>query len=73
MRRGAAGPRPRTLVTGAGGMLARAVVPALERAGHEVRPLRRGEADVTDAEALRRAADDRYLRQVAPAPGAVAR
>jgi dTDP-4-dehydrorhamnose reductase len=37
------------LVTGAGGMLAQAVVPALRRGGHEVTGLTRAELDVTDA------------------------
>ena len=39
----------RVLVTGAGGMLAQAVVPALEHAGHEVVPHTRAALDVTDA------------------------
>lgn len=42
----------RVLVTGASGMLARAVVPALESAGHEVRPLTRMDADVTRLESV---------------------
>ena len=41
------------LVTGAGGLLAHAVLPVLGAAGHEVRPLTRAEADVTDLAALR--------------------
>ncbi len=47
----------RALVTGAGGMLARALVPALERAGHEVVAPPEAECDVTDFEALLRVAD----------------
>ena len=43
------------LVTGAGGMLARAVVPALQSRGHEVTPLTRAQLDVTDGDAVRRA------------------
>ena len=39
----------KVLVTGAGGMLAQAVVPALEHAGHEVVPHTRAALDVTDA------------------------
>jgi len=35
------------MVTGAGGMLAQAVVPALRAAGHDVLPLAHGQADVT--------------------------
>ena len=42
----------RALVTGAGGMLAHALLPGLERAGHEVLGLRRGDADVTRLETL---------------------
>ena len=38
----------RVLVTGAGGMLAQAAVPALRRAGHEAIALTRAELDVTD-------------------------
>ncbi len=37
----------KVLVTGAGGMLAHAVLPALAAAGHEVLPLARAQADVT--------------------------
>ncbi|MEA2154616.1 MAG: dTDP-4-dehydrorhamnose reductase [Solirubrobacteraceae bacterium] len=48
----------RLLVTGAGGMLGRAVVEAAQRAGHEVRGATRAELDVTDADALRRAVAD---------------
>ena len=40
------------MVTGAGGMLAHAVVPALEAAGHEVLALTRAQADVTRLEQL---------------------
>jgi len=43
----------KVLVTGAGGMLAQAVVPALEAAGHTVRPLARAALDVTNADAVR--------------------
>jgi dTDP-4-dehydrorhamnose reductase len=39
----------KVLVTGAGGMLAQAVVPALRRAGHEPIAFARAELDVTDA------------------------
>ena len=42
------------LVTGAGGMLATAVVPALERAGHAVTALARAELDVTRESDVRR-------------------
>ncbi len=42
------------LVTGAGGMLAHAVVPALTAAGHAVTACTRAELDVTDLGALRR-------------------
>ena len=45
----------RVLVTGGGGMLARAVVPALRRAGHEPIALTRAELDVTDAAHVRAA------------------
>jgi dTDP-4-dehydrorhamnose reductase len=45
----------RIVVTGAGGMLAHAVLPLLNEAGHEVLGLTRAEADVTD-----------YLRLIAP-------
>ena len=43
----------RVAVTGAGGLLASALVPALEQAGHMVRALRRADADVTRLDALR--------------------
>jgi dTDP-4-dehydrorhamnose reductase len=43
----------RLLVTGAGGMLGRAVVDAATRLGHEVRAVTRAELDITDAEATR--------------------
>jgi dTDP-4-dehydrorhamnose reductase len=52
------------LVTGAGGMLGRAVVGAATRLGHDVRACPRAELDVTDAQATRLAA-------VAARPGAV--
>jgi dTDP-4-dehydrorhamnose reductase len=42
-------------VTGAAGMLARALLPQLEAAGHEVKALRREQADVTSFPALRAA------------------
>jgi dTDP-4-dehydrorhamnose reductase len=42
-------------VTGAAGMLARALLPQLEAAGHEVKALRREQADVTSFHALRAA------------------
>jgi len=42
----------KVLVTGAGGMLARAVLPALERGGHQALGLVRGDADVTRIGAL---------------------
>ncbi len=42
----------KVLVTGAAGMLARAVLPALAAAGHEVRPLARADADITRVESL---------------------
>ena len=48
----------RVLVTGAGGMLAQAVVPALRRAGHETIALARAELDVTDAARVRAAVAD---------------
>lgn len=44
----------RLLVTGAAGMLGRAVVDAAARAGHDVRAASRRELDVTDVAALRR-------------------
>jgi dTDP-4-dehydrorhamnose reductase len=43
----------RVVVTGAAGMLARAVLPALESAGHHVLALPRADADVTRLESLR--------------------
>jgi dTDP-4-dehydrorhamnose reductase len=43
----------KVLVTGAQGMLGRAVVPAIEAAGHEVVGLARGDADVTRLDAMR--------------------
>ena len=52
MREGAA---VRILVTGAGGMLAQAVLPALERAGHAVTALSRTQLDVTRAADVHRA------------------
>jgi dTDP-4-dehydrorhamnose reductase len=45
----------KVLVTGAGGMLARAALPAFAAAGHEVRGLARAELDVTELGAVRRA------------------
>jgi dTDP-4-dehydrorhamnose reductase len=45
----------RIAVTGAGGLLGTALVPALERAGHGVRALRHADADVTRPDELRRA------------------
>lgn len=42
----------RVLVTGAAGMLAHALLPALAARGHEVLPVTRAELDVTDAEAV---------------------
>ncbi len=45
----ATGPSLRVLVTGAGGMLAHDLVPALRSAGHVVTALGRGDLDVTDA------------------------
>src|SRR5690606_9553288 len=47
--------RVRVLVTGARGMLARALIPELERRGHEVIGLGRDALDVTDADAVERA------------------
>jgi dTDP-4-dehydrorhamnose reductase len=52
----------KVVVTGGGGMLAGALVPILEAAGHEVIALSRTELDVTD-----RSAVDRCLRQERPA------
>ena len=46
--------RTRVLVTGAGGMLGRAIVPAAQRAGHGVVAATRADLDVTDAHAVRR-------------------
>jgi dTDP-4-dehydrorhamnose reductase len=46
----------KALVTGAAGMLARALVPALERAGHTVVAPPEAECDVTDFDALAKAA-----------------
>jgi dTDP-4-dehydrorhamnose reductase len=43
----------KALVTGAGGMLGRALIPALTAAGHEAVGLKRGDADVTRLDALR--------------------
>jgi dTDP-4-dehydrorhamnose reductase len=43
----------RLLVTGAGGMLGRAVVDAAQRLGHDVHATTRGDLDVTDAAAVR--------------------
>ncbi|HMD51422.1 MAG TPA: dTDP-4-dehydrorhamnose reductase [Solirubrobacteraceae bacterium] len=45
----------RVLVTGAGGMLARDVLRAGERAGYELHPLSHAELDITDAAAVERA------------------
>src|SRR4051794_34087998 len=45
----------RLLVTGAGGMLGRAVVEAAQRLGHDVCAAARAELDVTDAAAVERA------------------
>ncbi len=45
----------RIAVTGVGGLLATALVPALEQTGHAVRALRRADADVTRLDVLRRA------------------
>ena len=42
----------KVLVTGAGGLLAHAVVPVLAAAGHEVRSLGHAELDVTNAQAV---------------------
>lgn len=47
----------KVLVTGAGGMLAQAVVPALAAAGHAVTALTRAELDVTQLADVRRAVD----------------
>ena len=48
-------PAMRLLVTGAGGMLGRAVVETATRLGHDVRGCARADLDVTDAAATRRA------------------
>ena len=42
----------KVLVTGAGGMLARAVLTTLDQAGHEVLALKKSDADVSRLEAL---------------------
>ncbi len=47
--------RVKVLVTGAGGMLAQAVLPAFAAAGHEVTGATHAALDVTDREAVRRA------------------
>jgi dTDP-4-dehydrorhamnose reductase len=52
------------LVTGAGGMLGRAVVEAAQRRGHDVRAATRADLDITDAEALRRALAAAHPRAV---------
>jgi dTDP-4-dehydrorhamnose reductase len=44
----------RLLVTGAGGMLGRAVVETAQQLGHEVRGATRGDLDITDADAVTR-------------------
>ena len=46
----------KVLVTGAGGMLAQELLPALEAGGHTFVPLTRAQLDVTDAAAVRLAA-----------------
>ncbi len=51
-------------VTGAGGMLGRAVVAAASRLGHDVRALARRDLDVTDAGAVRRAMVEQRPRAV---------
>src|SRR5690242_1475760 len=43
----------RVVLTGAGGLVARALIPALEGAGHDVLPLKRADADITDLAGLR--------------------
>lgn len=43
----------RVVLTGAGGLLGRALTPALEGAGHDVLGLTRADADITDLAALR--------------------
>jgi dTDP-4-dehydrorhamnose reductase len=45
----------RVVLTGAGGLVARALIPALEGAGHDVLPLRRADADITDFAGLHHA------------------
>jgi dTDP-4-dehydrorhamnose reductase len=52
------------LVTGAGGMLGRAVVEAAQRRGHDVRAATRADLDIADAEALRRALAAAHPRAV---------
>jgi dTDP-4-dehydrorhamnose reductase len=52
------------LVTGAGGMLGRAVVEAAQRRGHDVRAATRADLEITDAEALRRALAAAHPRAV---------
>ena len=46
----------KVLVTGAGGMLAQELLPALEAGGHAIVPLTRAQLDVTDGAAVRLAA-----------------
>ena len=48
----------RIAITGAGGMLGRALAPALEAAGHATLALSRADADVTRLDALRQAVKD---------------
>jgi dTDP-4-dehydrorhamnose reductase len=54
----------RLLVTGAGGMLGRAVFEAAQRLGHDVRAVTRAELDVTDAAAVQRALAERRPQAV---------
>ncbi len=54
----------RLLVTGAGGMLGRAVVEAAQRLGHEVRAATRAQLDVTDLDATCRAVAELRPRAV---------
>jgi dTDP-4-dehydrorhamnose reductase len=54
----------RLLVTGAGGMLGRAVADAATRLGHDVRAATRAELDITDAEQVRLAVLERRPRAV---------
>ncbi len=54
----------RLLVTGAGGMLGRAVVEAATRLGHDVRAASRAELDITDAAAARDAVADARAQAV---------